>query len=111
MSVLTMPCRAEPVIYLDSFVEDDRFYVSLTGLRPCDPDHPSWMIALIGTKDGHLEQIACYEYVGTKIKVYLFREDLEFDAADEKFEFRESQCPECKQTQPAEVDPVLLPGT
>lgn len=107
LAAAIVPCRGETPKYLDSYLEDDRFYISLTGLQPCAAySLPGQMIAFVSTRDGRREQIACYEYVGSKIKVYLFREDLEFDAADEKYEFRENQCPDCKVVEPKELASV-----
>lgn len=90
-------------MYLESYVENDRFYISLTGLTYCSVTQPGRLIALVDSKDGHFEQIACYEYVGSKIRVYLYREDIEFDASEEKYEYRESMCPDCKIDAPAET--------
>lgn len=105
LATIALPCHAEKDLYLDSYVENDRFYISLTGLSLCSASHPWRMMAFVDSKDGYFEQIACYEYDGRKIKVYLFREDLEFDVSEEKFEFRESQCPDCKPPAQPEPEP------
>lgn len=102
-ATFALPCGAETPIYLDSYVENDRFYISLTGLAFCSASQPGRLIALVDSKDGHFEQIACYEYAGPKIKVYLYREDLEFDASEEKYEYRESLCPDCRRDAPIET--------
>jgi len=102
-----MLCRAEPHMYLDSYVVNEWHYISLTELRPCFArGRGSMMMALVGSRDGHFQEIGCWEYAGDKIKVYLLREDLEFDISEEQYELRESQCPECAPEKPKETEPA-----
>lgn len=107
MSTAALACRAEPRMYLESFVVNEWHYISLTELRPCFArGRGGLMMAFVDSRDRQFQEIGCWEYAGNKIKVYLFREDLEFDAGEEQFEFRESQCPDCKVAEPDELAPV-----
>lgn len=107
MSTVALACRAEPRMYLDSFVVSEWHYISLTGLWPCfSRGRSDLMMAFVDSRDRQFQEIGCWEYTGDKIKVYLLREDLEFDAGEEQYEFRESQCPDCEVAEPEELAPV-----
>lgn len=94
---------ADADMYFTFYVDHESERIDLTPIF-CEEGNSRRMFAIRQTRSGEFLEIGSYELVGKRIRVHFQWEDLDFDQADERFEWRRNLCPKCEPTVIEEFD-------